>query len=170
MSGFVDLVGRRFNRLTVESRGPNMAGHTGWNCRCDCGNKTLVARPNLVSSSIKSCGCLHLEKAGKLNLKHGFTRGYKKTREYRIWVGMRNRCSDPNRVSWPNYGGRGIRVCERWNDFRHFLADMGPRPSPRHSLDRINNDGNYEPGNVRWATARQQVKNRRSFSKWRRAA
>ena len=95
-------------------------------------------------------------------LKHGFARPGKEAPEYRAWAALRNRCSNPNHDAYKNYGGRGIKVCERWNDFLAFLEDMGPRPSPKHSIDRINNDGNYEPDNCRWATRSEQCRNMRA--------
>ncbi len=98
-----------------------------------------------------------------MNRKHGCSYfGGKRTAEYAAWADMRNRCSNPRHHAWCRYGARGIRVCERWDDFIVFLADMGLRPSSRHSIDRINNDGNYEPGNCRWATKKQQCQNRTS--------
>jgi hypothetical protein len=143
-----------FGRLTVigPSAKVNRSG-MHYQCRCECGTEKAVAGIHLRSGHTSSCGC------HKGRLTHGATR----TTEYRIWANMRSRCSNPNlgAVSG-NYIGRGISVCERWSSsFVNFLADMGPRPSPRHTLDRIDNDGNYEPGNCRWATADVQRRNSR---------
>lgn len=114
-----------------------------------------------------SCGCRHREviKSGEANRTHGKSR----TIEYRIWLDMRKRCNGKYRSEYRNYGGRGIRVCERWDDFELFLLDVGSRPSARHSLERENNDGDYEPGNVRWATRSEQNRNKRDskFIEWR---
>ena len=96
------------------------------------------------------------------NVKHRASSRPNRTREYETWVSMRDRCRNPNNKRYENYGGRGIRICKRWDDFANFLADMGERPSPQHSLDRINNDGSYRPSNCRWATRSQQRRNRRS--------
>jgi hypothetical protein len=115
----------------------------------------VVAQRNLTAGGTKSCGCI----IGKHKRTHGGTG----TAEFRIWDSMRRRCSDPAHPSYADYGGRGIRVCERWQDFAAFRADMGVRPSPDHSIDRFpNNDGDYEPGNCRWGTRIDQSNNRRS--------
>jgi hypothetical protein len=132
-------------------------------CQCNCSerNTTIVSRSNLTAGEVASCGCLHLEQSrlnGKKNKKHGMCESL----TYRSWSGMRNRCNASNNQ---HYGGRGIRVCIRWQGaegFINFLSDMGPRPSVNHSIDRYPNpDGNYEPGNCRWATLEEQQNNRR---------
>ena len=125
-------------------------------CRCECGTIRVVRTVNLGTGSSRSCGCMF---AGH---------GWSQTEEYNIWAHMKHRCSSPKDPSYQWYGGRGITVCARWQQsFMAFLTDMGPRPSPAHSVDRINNDGNYEPGNCRWATIFEQRANQRS--KGRRA-
>jgi hypothetical protein len=128
------------------------------NCICDCGKQATVLLYSIRKLATRSCGCLH---AIGNNLRHGDNRKGRTTAEYRIWRSMRQRCNNRENAAFPRYGGRGITVCERWSIFDNFLADMGRRPSSDHSLDRINNDGNYEPGNVRWATALQQSLNTR---------
>lgn len=167
-------VGTVFGRLTVESDGPRMTdGKRQVVCRCECGAKMLVRPSDLRRGQTTSCGCGRRDRCAAMgvvgraiahakNVTHGLTRrGLAYHPNYRIWIGMRERCSKPNTPRFGRYGGRGIRVCERWqNDFAAFLADMGSRPSPRHSLDRINNDGDYEPSNCRWATPKQQRANR----------
>lgn len=154
-----NLVGRKYNQLTVleygGSRQFSKSRESTWKCRCVCGKELVVAQRYLVTGGTKSCGCI----VGKHKRTHGATG----TTEYRAWDAMRRRCNDAGDTRYPGYGGRGIRVCERWMKFENFIADMGIRPSADHSLDRYpNNDGNYEPGNCRWATRVQQSNNRRS--------
>lgn len=153
-SKFRDLTGLRFGRLTVVKRGPNRGQAIRWWCRCDCGAGTLVLASGLTRTrdGRKSCGCSRL--------KHGHARNGREHPLYGVWQTMIKRCENGRAINYPHYGGRGIRVCERWrHDFAAFLKDVGERPTPQHSLDRINNDGHYEPGNVRWATRREQALN-----------
>jgi hypothetical protein len=147
---FIDLTGQRFGKLTVAARMPSSrTGQTRWLCHCDCGKAKIVQAGNLKTGHVASCGCL---------ARHGLT----KTPTYASWTAMINRCTNPRNPNYPNYGGRGITVCERWrNSFLDFLDDVGERPSLEHSIDRINNYGNYEPGNCKWSTATEQNNNRR---------
>ena len=161
----IDLVGRRFGRLVVVARAENDSrGHVRWECLCDCGNATTVWGSNLKrkTRSTRSCGCLAQE-ARPARTARTFTKhGMYKSPEYRAWQNMRERCNNPKHPQFKDWGGRGITVCPEWMDsFEAFYADVGPRPGHRLSLDRIDNDGDYEPGNVRWATHSQQMKNRR---------
>jgi hypothetical protein len=128
-------------------------------CRCACGTEKPVNYYNLIKGKTHDCGCMRKARATVRNYKHGG----KGTSEYRVWKHVIKRCTNRNAKEWPNYGGRGITVCDQWrNDFAAFLADAGKRPSDEHTLDRINNDGNYEPGNVRWTTRKQQNLNKRT--------
>ena len=160
---FLDLTGMKFDRLTA--RWP--AGRQGkrhpsimWLASCDCGRLTVVGGSRLRSGNTKSCGCRNSEVAEARVLIHGHGRHDDLSPEYRTWKAMRQRCMNPRAKNYRHYGGRGITVCERWNTFTNFLADMGPKPKGR-SIDRINNDGNYEPSNCRWATPKEQAKNTR---------
>lgn len=161
MSGLIDITGQRFGRLVVLCRIPSdsTAGgtvRTRWKVLCDCGNLIETRGHNLRSGDTKSCGCLIQDVLAERNHKHGHC----STRTYRIWLNMKQRCNNPANKNWADYGGRGIRICERWRDFSAFFLDMGEAPA-WGSIDRINNDGGYEPGNCRWATQRQQCQNTR---------
>ena len=140
----IDITGRRFGRLTVLRRaGMNTnAGHALWKCECSCGNVKVVDGQHLRNGHTQSCGCLHQERTGQRFLKHGGSY----TLEHASWRAMRQRCSNPKHPAYPEYAGRGITVCERWqNSFEAFFEDMGPKPSPKHSIDRIDGDLGYFP-------------------------
>lgn len=157
-----NLIGVKFSMLTVVSLADKSAsGKIRWACKCDCGNESFVQTSNLTNGHTKSCGCQKFsgfEKTkGTASLKHGMSN----TRTYRSWMAMITRCRDRNVKEYKYYGARGISVCERWLDFANFYSDMGNRPLGK-SLDRINVNGNYEPTNCRWATAKEQGRNKRN--------
>lgn len=161
------MVGRRFARLTVVTQAPSLGGRrrgTRWRCRCRCGNTVVVSRSSLVTKHTRSCGCLHVDSARKIRTVHGESRP--STPEYRAWHAMRARCLTPSHAGYKDYGGRGISICRRWQrSYKAFLRDVGRRPSDRHTIGRIDNDGPYSPRNVEWQTCAQQLRNTRRSRK-----
>jgi hypothetical protein len=156
-------VGDRFNRLTIVERVPRPANSKRqavyWECRCDCGNTVALYSHLLTSGHTKSCGCLYREGSRARALKHG----RRHSPEYNSWANMLSRCTNVNNPVFAHYGGRGIAVCDEWRtSFEEFFADMGPKPTPAHSLERIDVDRNYEPTNCRWATRKEQNENKRN--------
>jgi len=158
---FKDLEGQRFGRLTVVAyAGKRGSRDSKWLCRCDCGAEKIVAISHLTSGDTRSCGCLNAELSAARRTTHGESPNGTTTPEYTCWCHIKDRCSNPNGRFYHRYGGRGIRVCARWeNSYENFLADMGRRPAPELSIDRIDNDGDYRPGNCRWATKTEQNRN-----------
>ncbi len=157
-----DFTGLKIGRLTVVGFAGvqirNSRSRRYWLCSCECGNTVEVEASNLISRPTQSCGCLRNELVALVNLKHGEAM---RTKENRAWYGMKARCYNPNETKYPQYGGRGIIVCERWlNSYEDFLLDMGRAPSKGHTLDRIDVNGNYEPSNCRWATLKVQGNNK----------
>lgn len=159
MPSLIDITGHVFGRLTVESRAENSAhGSAQWLCRCACGASKVARGCHLRSGLTRSCNCMRAT--------HGHASGSADSPEFKAWSAMKSRCNNPTHADYTNYGGRGISVCSQWvSSFESFLRDVGKRPSTRHSIDRIDNDGNYNLDNCRWSTACEQSRNRRS-TKW----
>ncbi|MBE3141472.1 MAG: hypothetical protein IMZ53_12930 [Thermoplasmata archaeon] len=167
MNKKLNLVGYRFGRLVViKDSGKFYQNSPLWYCLCDCGNKVSVITRSLRSENTKSCGCFNTD----VCTKHGHTWKINgksfTTREYSTWQDMKQRCNNPDYKQYKDYGGRGVTICDEWNhsfsNFLQYLKDNNMFPKPKNlSIDKINNDGNYEPGNIRWTTRLQQVHNRR---------
>jgi len=144
----VDLIGRRFGALVVTEFFGEYMGLWAWKCRCDCGNNGIFQRARLINGDAKSCGCMKWKTS--------------KFPEYKAFDGMKDRCRNEKSKDYASYGGRGISVCERWlESFNNFYTDMGDRPSENHSIERKDNNGNYEPDNCKWATKSEQQRNLR---------
>lgn len=164
-----DITGRTFGRLTVLALdGAAQSGVRKWKCACECGRIVVVRGDHLRTGNTRSCRCRNSKWADShIRSSAGAT----KRPEYQIWYGIIQRCLNPNNRRYPAYGGVGVSICDEWrNSFDAFLAYLGPRPSATHSVDRINPFGNYEPGNVRWATPSVQSANKRSTYAKRMAA
>lgn len=172
MGKLIDLTGQRFGRLLILSKDQeNKNGQARWLCKCDCGNEKVIVGTYIRSGLTQSCGCLNREISSKIHSTHGQTQGSttsKKiiTSEYQAWLAMKKRCAATNRKDSKHYALRGISVSPRWiNSFENFLEDVGLRPSPNHSIDRIDVNGNYEPGNVKWSDRTEQALNKRVYSR-----
>jgi hypothetical protein len=169
MNHIIDMAGQSYGRFTVITREANTPkGQARWKCLCSCGNEAVVTAAKLRNGHTKSCGCLRIE-ISPLNVKRKALGEALKTTEWRSWAAMKHRCYTLSHKHFALYGGRDITVCERWlHSYPNFLADMGRKPSPKHSIDRFpNKNGNYEPGNCRWATQSEQNANRAPY-KWKK--
>lgn len=159
MPPLLNIIGKKFHRLTVLERVPRV-GDSRWKCKCDCGNITHALGYNLTGGAVKSCGCLQREEASKYMTKKKTIHGMARTRQYRIWNGMKNRCLNPNSEGYKDYGAKGITVCERWHKFMNFWEDMKEGYSDNLSIDRKDNEKGYCKENCRWIDMVGQANNR----------
>lgn len=157
----IDLTGKVFGRLTVLREDKKHGKYIAWLCHCECGSDVAVVGYNLRSGHTKSCGCFHKERAKAANTTHGL----KKSKTYISWCNMISRCNNRRNDHYSDYGDRGIKVCDRWLKFENFLEDIGKKPTPKCEIDRVDNNGNYEPGNCQWVLSEQNSRNQRT-SKW----
>jgi hypothetical protein len=149
------LTGLRFGKITVGTHAGIKGRHHIWNCTCDCGGTSIATSCNLQKGNTTSCGCVQKKRASISATRHGKS----KSKIYNVWRGMHTRCYDKAAIMYNRYGARGIKVCERWNSFENFLKDMGEPQGERKALNRINNDGNYEPSNCEWTTQKENNRN-----------
>jgi hypothetical protein len=157
MARSLNLAGQRFGRLLARTMVRLDSGERAWWCLCDCGAPATVPASRLTSGNTRSCGCLQRDMTAERSVTHG----QRREPEYRVWSSMIQRCTNPNSKDFADYGGRGIAVHPTWLAYEAFIADMGRRPSPSHSIDRLRVNEGYQPDNCRWATAREQARNTR---------